>query len=268
MLDREVWPDEELAAQIAENFVPLMIYDHKDRDTLRKYNVRAFPTFVVTDAEGKEEMRRVGAPFRTPDEARKWFAAILDGLDSLEAREKAHADDPENVDLAHELAETYDALGQAEKAAPLYDKLAEALDKEDKRYVGVRLKQADGILETLTRENQAEVGEKVGKIYDEILPGLIKAKDDRAIDPGITNARIKAIVGEDTDAARKQMLELAEAFPEHDRNLEIKFFAAAIAQHGGEADTARAEFKKIVEQGPEDNRWVQAAKQALERMDE
>lgn len=266
MLDREVWPDEALAAAIAKNFVPLLIYDHKDKDTMTKYGVRAFPTFVVTDAAGEEEMRQVGAPFRTPADATEWFGKIHDGLENIEGREKAHQENPDDIDAALKLADTYSNLGRGAEALPIFAKLVDKLEKGDKRYVDLRLKQADAMMGTLSRENQAEVGKQMGEIYDEILPGMIKEKDDRAVSHGITSARIKAIVSKDAPGARKLVQEMAGAFPEHDRALEMKYFAAVFAQMGGDNDTAKAEFEAMVKNGPEDNQWVKQAKASLDRM--
>lgn len=252
---------------MAESYVPVMIYDHKDKDTLEKYGVRAFPTFVVTDAEGEELTRQVGAPFSTPEEAREWFPKLATALNNVDDLEAKYEEDGEDVDLALELAETYTVLGKSDKAVALYKKVAPKISEEDDRYVDVQLAYADALMGGITRDNQNDVGKEIGAIYDKVLPGLIKEGDDRAVDPAILNARIKMIVDKDGKAARKQMTDMVEPYAEHDRILEIRYMAASIAQQNGDAETAKAEFKAITEEGDADDAWVKRAKQAIEAMD-
>jgi tetratricopeptide (TPR) repeat protein len=244
-----------------------MIYDHKDKDTLQKYGVRAFPTFVVTDAEGAELMRQVGAPFSTPKDAIKWFGDIQDGLDNLPTYEAAHKKNPEDVDAALKLANAYNSLGKSTEALELYEKLAKKLGKKDARRVDVHLKLGEALMGTLDRDNQAEVGKRVQEVYDEILPGLVKAKDERAVEPGITNTKIKSMLNKDHKGARKDAQALLKAFAKHDRVKEIKFFAAYYAKQDGDNATARKELEALIKDGPEDDRWVKSAKNVIEQMD-
>jgi hypothetical protein len=244
-----------------------MIYDHKDKETLQKFGVRAFPTFVITDAEGTELMRQVGAgPFATPEDAREWFPKISKALKSVSDLEARHKEDAENLDVAIELADTYTLLGKGDKAIELYKVIAPKVKEDDERYVDVQLAYAAALRGTMNRENQKEVAGQLGKIYDKILPDLIKAGDDRAVDPGILNARIKQIVDEDLKAARKQCVDMLEPYAEHDRILEIKYWAAVFASLDGDKDTAKTEFEAIIEAGKEDDPYVKAAKQQLDRL--
>lgn len=243
-----------------------MLYDDKAPDILKKYAVKAFPTFIITDVEGAEVLRQVGAPFQTPKDAIKWFGDVADGLDNLPKYEAAHEKDPENLDAALKLAETYSAMGKSDKALPLYEKLAAKVKQDDKRWVDIQLKYADGLLATMTQENQKDVGGKIAKVYEAVLPGLVKGKDERAIEPGILNARIKSFLNEDHEGARKELKALVEAFPKHERVKEIKYWAAAIAQKSGDSETAKAEYEALVKEGPEEDRYVKAAKSAIARM--
>jgi tetratricopeptide (TPR) repeat protein len=245
-----------------------MIYDHKDKDTLQKYGVRAFPTFVVTDAEGTELMRKVGAGgLATPKEATEWFTNVADALDNLPKYEEAHKKNPEDVDVALKLANAYNSLGKSTEALELYEGLAKKLDKKDARRVDVHLKLGEALTGTIDRDNQAEVGKRVQEIYDEILPGLIKSKDERAVEPGIMNTKIKSMLNKDHKAARKDAQALLMAFAKHDRVKEIKFFAAYYAKQDGDNDTARKELDVLIKEGPEDDRWVKSAKKVIEQMD-
>jgi len=239
-----------------------MIYDHKDKETLKKYAVRAFPTFVVTDAEGTELMRQVGAPFGTAEEAREWFPKVATALTSVDGLEAKHKEDAEDLDIAIELADTYTTLGKGEKAVELYKAIAPKVPKDDERYTDVQLAYADALMGTISRDNQAEVGKQVGAIYDEVLPPLIKEGDDRAIDPGILNARIKMIVGQDKEGARELAVSMLKPFAEHERILEIRYHAAGFADD----ETAKTELAAIVEEGDAENDWVKRAKQQIDRL--
>ncbi|MBX3459973.1 MAG: tetratricopeptide repeat protein [Planctomycetes bacterium] len=243
-----------------------MLYDDKAPDVLKKYGVRAFPTFIVTDADGKEEMRQVGAPFSTPADAIKWFEKVGDAFVNLPKYEAAYEKSADDHDNAIKLADAYAALGKADKAMPIYEKLAEKLPKDDKRRVDVQLAYAQALIGTATRENQAEVGAKIQKIYDDVLPGLVKAKDERALEPGILNARLKSGIGKDHDGARKDLKALIEAFPETSRMNELMYWAAAIAQQAGDNDAAKAEFQALIKRGPAEDDYVKAAQRSLDRM--
>ncbi|MBZ0136275.1 MAG: hypothetical protein K8I27_07880 [Planctomycetes bacterium] len=244
-----------------------MIYDHKDKDTLKKYAVRAFPTFVITDAEGTELMRQVGAPFSTPEEAREWFPKVATALKNVAALEEKHASDAENIDVAIELAETYTTLGKSDKAVEIYKALAPKIKEDDKRYATVQLAYADGLLGTISKENQDEVGKQISGIYDKVLPALIKSGEDRAIDPAVLNARIKMIVNKDNKAARTQMTDMLEPYAKHERILEIKYWAAFFAGQDGDTDTAKTEYAAIVEAGDAENQWVKNAQSQLKKLE-
>lgn len=243
-----------------------MIYDHKDKETMKKFNVRAFPTFVITDAEGTELMRKVGAPFSTAEEAREWFPEVAKALNSVADLEAKHEKNAEDLDTAIELAGVYATLGKSEESAKLYKDLAAKVPAEHAKYVDVQLGYADALLGTINRENQNEIGKQISGIYDKVLPDIIKKGDDRAVDPAILNARIKMIVDKDNKAAREQMTSMLEPYAEHKRILEIKYWAAYFAEQNGEKDTAKAEYEAIIKAGETEDRWVKAAQTQLDKL--
>lgn len=243
-----------------------MIYDHKDKDTLKKYAVRAFPTFVITDAEGTELMRQVGAPFSTPEEAREWFPKVATALNSVDDLEAKHKEDAENLDVAIELADTYTTLGKGDKAVEIYKAIIDKVPAEHEKYTDVQLAYADALMGTITRDNQNEVGKQISAIYDKVLPDIIKKGEDRAVDPAVLNARIKSIVDKDNAAARKQMTDMLEPYAAHKRILEIKYWAAYFAEQNGDKDTAKTEYAAIIEKGDAEDQYVKAAKQQLDNL--
>ena len=222
---------------------------------------------MVTDADGKELMRQVGAPFSTPAEATEWFKKTGEALENVDKLEAAHKEKPEDAATTLDLAKTYSQLGKSEESLKLYEELVPTLKKEDKQYVDAKLGYADALTGTITRANQKEVGDKISGIYDEILPGLVKAKDDRAVDPTILNCRIKSMLNKKHEDARKDIKALIEAFPKMERLTEAKFWAAYFAQSNGDDETAKTEYKSIVDEGPEDDTWVKNAQGQLDKME-
>ena len=51
---------ENVSSYINEHFVPLKFVTGADEEKFRNYNIRATPTFLVLDQEGKELSRVVG----------------------------------------------------------------------------------------------------------------------------------------------------------------------------------------------------------------
>ncbi|MCL4731557.1 MAG: hypothetical protein KJ044_14115 [Planctomycetes bacterium] len=246
-----------------------MVYQDIDKEKtapiLKKYNIRAFPTFVITDAEGVEQARKVGSPFSTPAEAIAWFPKLEDALTNVAAYEAAHKEKPEDVDAGLKLAGAYHTLDKSKEALDLYETFAAKLAKDDKRYVDVQLARANLLLGTMNKDNQNAVLEKIAGIHATVLPDMVKAKDERAISPSILNARIKGVQKKPADG-RTELKALAEAFPKSDRLTEIKFWAAQLAAEAGDKEAAKSELQAIVDAGPADNTWVKSAKSALDRL--
>lgn len=241
------------------------IEKEKTAPILKKYSIRAFPTFVITDAEGVEQARKVGSPFSTPAEAIAWFPKLEDALTNLGAYEAAHKEKPEDVDAGLKLAGAYNTLDKTKEAAELYETFGPKLAKDDKRFVDVQMDRAKLLLGTITKENQDEVLAKIAEIHATFLPDLVKATDERAISPSILNARIKAAQKKAADG-RTELQALAKAFEKSSRLTEIKFWSAQLAAEAGEKDAAKAELQAIVDAGPADNSWVKNAKAALDRL--
>lgn len=246
-----------------------MIYQDKNEEVnkpiLAKFAVKAFPTFVITDGEGNELSRNVGAPFSTVQQAREWFPKTADALANLSTYEAAHKEKPDDVDAGLKLAGVYVPLGRNADAIALYEKFGAKLEKTDKRFVDTKLSHAKALMGTMDRNNQQEVLGKVRVVNDEVLPDLVKAKDERALEPGILNARIKDALKEHAEG-RKDMLALIEAFPKSDRMKEMKFWAALIATNTDDKATGIAELEAIVKDGPAEDDWVKAASSSLTRL--
>jgi tetratricopeptide (TPR) repeat protein len=251
-----------------------MIYEHKDgaRATMAEYSVRAFPTFIILDSEGNEEMRNVGAPFATVNDALEWFPSIVNALENIGKYEAAHKEDEADIDAALKLAKVYNDLGRTEEAQKLFESSIESLEADDERLVDARLGLADTLMGTITRTNQVQVLGRILEIHAMVVPGLVEAKDERAIEPGIFSSRIMALLNNEFDEARDYLTNMIAAFSEHEKVWEMRTLRALYAERGGDAETAAKEYRSIIadaeEQEIEDNEWVKAAKQQLEAMEE
>lgn len=322
-----------------------MIYDHKDKATMVKYKVRAFPTFVITDAEGNELARQVGStPLSTTEKATDWFSKINTAIDEVPDLEAKYAESADSIKIGRKLGAAYVMLGRSEKAADvydglvknldekskdyeksaieyagifaklrkpdkaaaIYDKLLARLDKEsadyvkdlmavaklyaavgkstkaleiydsileqidnkDSRYMDVRLAQGDAMMNGLTRSSQAKTLPKIVALYDEILPALIKSKDDRAVKPSILAARIKALflAEKDYEGGRKLLKRLLVTFPKHDKNIEIKYWRAFFAIRAGDSDVAADELEAIIKDGPKEHGYVKRSARMLKNL--
>jgi tetratricopeptide (TPR) repeat protein len=248
-----------------------MIDINKDEDTAAAYRISAVPTFIILDVEGKEEFRHVGVPFRTPDAATGWIGRVTGGLENVSSHEAAYAENEDSFEHGIRLARTYSDLGRDSEALRLFDKFEDELDSDADDYVDIRLAHGDALLGTLTQENQAELAPRLASIYGSVVPSLIEDKDERAIDPGMLLARIKVVVDNDLEAGRKQLLKLAETFPDTDKIWEIRVFAAVYAMHAGNADVAKAELESVIEDAEEaeqgEHPYIVAARQQLAEME-
>ena len=73
MMDREVWPREDVAAEL-NDWITVKIDGDRQRDVLRQYGVMGYPTFVVLKPNG-EELARVSGGYR-PDGFLKWIRSV------------------------------------------------------------------------------------------------------------------------------------------------------------------------------------------------
>ncbi len=112
MMAKQVFPQKEVGDYLNARFVCIKLDAEKEgTDLAQRYNVKAFPTFIVIDAEGKELMRKVGSA------SAQGFLAEMEqqfnpekSYDRLEARYQSGERTPE-------LIRTYASLQKSKKAA-------------------------------------------------------------------------------------------------------------------------------------------------------
>lgn len=279
-----------------------MVYQDKDKEVtgpiIKKYGIRGYPTFVLLDSEGNE-LSRPSVP-RSVDACKEWFAGTADGYKNVETYKAAYEKTPEdadvamklaaaygytdkakeaveilsklleknaeNVEISMKIAEAFQKMRKGAKAVAIYETLSKSVKEDDAKFVDVQLNYAKALMSTINRSNQNEVLEKIVVVNDKVLPALIKAKDERAVDPGILNARITADIIKDADAANEQMAKLTKAFGEGDRASELKFWSAMVKYSGGDAEGGKADMEAFVNGGDEDDKWVKQAANSLKGM--
>ncbi|MCF6228740.1 MAG: tetratricopeptide repeat protein [Planctomycetes bacterium] len=245
-----------------------MVYQDKNEEVnkkiLKQYKIRAFPTFVILDSEGNE-LGRPRVP-RDLEGAKEWFPKVADAYKNLETYEKAYKEKPDDVDAAKKMAEIYSVIGKGDKAVEIFEKLAESVKEDDEGYTDLQLEYAKALMSTMNRSNQKEVLGKVAEVNGKVLPALIEAKDERAVEAGILNARIKVGITEDGKGAVELMTKLEAAFGDGDRGNEVKYWAAVVTIQGGDDDGGKAKLEALVKDGDAEDEWVKNASKYLERI--
>lgn len=258
-LEEKVWSDKSVAERVSKDFVAVKLDGDKETDLKKQFEITAYPTLIIAEADGKVLVKAVGAPFATPEAAIVWFDTQLKTpglLDTLIEATKKNPLDP----MAHKaLADAYFKAGRKEDAAKSYA-VAEKLLED--ALIDVKLRQC----EALIAKRDAE---PVREVLDEWLPRMLKRKDERAIQPSLTFANLIArlIPKKDPAKARELVVALVTAFPDHKRHLEFECNAAYYAYLSGDKETARKEAAAIYDNGDKTDVWVDRARRLIEAID-
>ncbi len=258
-LQSVVWSDKAVGERVAKDFVPVKLDGDKEAALKKQFEITAYPTIILAEADGSVIVKQVGAAFATPEAAIIWLdeklktPGLLDGL--VEAAKK----NPQDPMAQKALADAYFKAGRKEDAAKVYA-IAEKLLED--ALIDVKLRQCESLI--AKRDSEA-----VKEVLDELLPKLLKKKDERAIAPTLTFANLIARMVEKKDPAkaREMVLALIEAFPEHKRIIEFRCNAALYAHLNGEHDVARKEAQAVVDAGPAEDVWVDRAKRLIAAID-
>ncbi|MCB9894368.1 MAG: hypothetical protein H6839_07960 [Planctomycetes bacterium] len=286
-----------MAKRLDKEYVAVMIDVDKDEVVPPLYDVSAMPTLVITDAEGNELAKSVGAPFSDPEGAIKWFDEIGGKINAF-SELQTKWDDSKHADAAvgEKYAEAANELGKTSAAIEAYKALIE-LAGEDKAKAGalhtlvakMLLDNSDleGATEhanladkLLPAEGDARIDADLlraqilmwsddaagaRKLCDKHYDNLVKAADERAID--LASTILGTIDSDDEKAVptkgREMYLKLAEVFAKHERVWELKVYAAYFALSCDQEEAGVKELKEVIEKGKGD--WVKIAKDVLER---
>lgn len=119
LLDRTTWQDPDVIKLLREKTVALKIDAEKERELAKKYRIDAYPTLLVTKADGTEIDRYVG--YMEAAAFREALTATLAGKTSLQAaRESVQSKDRPNPRDQMLLARKLADAGKNEEALELY----------------------------------------------------------------------------------------------------------------------------------------------------
>lgn len=240
-LQAKVWDDDNFAAALAKTCVAVKLDGDVEREAVKTFEVRAYPTILLCDAAGEVLARQVGSGGMATGAAwETWIAERLGQGSKLDALIKAATDAPEDLAKVKAVADALWDLGRKDEAAQWYDK-AEKL--ADETALQIKLRKVEALL--AKRKDDPTIHE----VMDDILPKLMARKDERAIDITLNFANLVARMAEKKDPARarKMMQDLAAAFTEHKRLVEFRCHAGMYAHQAGDNETALAEMRKIAE---------------------
>lgn len=121
MMERDVYPKEHVKAAL-EKWVPVHIDEAADPKTTQKFNIDAFPTFVLLDSDAKEFERFKGA--RPAEGFVTTFESLLEAAERFEAVNRELETSPESPDVWKELGDIYLLKNDMQSAITSYEKAA------------------------------------------------------------------------------------------------------------------------------------------------
>jgi tetratricopeptide (TPR) repeat protein len=116
--------------ELASSMIFVKAEGKKDTLTGQRYRIAGFPTVILMNSSGEEIDRIYG--YAPPEEFVTTIRDYLQGKNTLEDLEARFGADPEDAQLAYQLAEKYEARRMYEEAADHYRKVMD-LDPTDKK---------------------------------------------------------------------------------------------------------------------------------------
>lgn len=182
-MDRTTWRDEQVVKWVHNNAVAVSVDVDKLPEIAKQLRIRAMPTIIAFDKEGREFDRVVG--LQRPEEFRGWLNGIAEGRKSLDAAaEEAGGLEPGekkvNVQARLNLARKLAEAGKADEAAKEYVWLWKNMLKHERSMYGVRLSFMVRDMTDLATEHEVARA-MFAKLRDETgerLEGLRVSQDD------------------------------------------------------------------------------------------
>jgi tetratricopeptide (TPR) repeat protein len=263
MLKSRVWSSDTTADHVTKKFIPVHIDGREQPAVAKAFEVKAYPTIVLAEADGTViTTKRGAAGLDTPERFNTWADLQLEGATALPGLLK-EAEDTDDPDKLLALADKLIVLGRKEEAA---DILARAEDLLAERLLQTRLERAKLMLSGMKDSPELR------KLMDPLIKEMIDSEDDRIVAPAFQYANTVARLADkkDPQAARQLMLDLREAFPEHASVRGMRTFAAMYAHLGGDDETAIAEMKEFIKEDEEnevDDAYTKRARLFVERVE-
>lgn len=242
MLKAKVWSKDAIAERVAKDFVPVYVDGDEDRAAVKEFEVKAYPTIILAEADGKLIAKESGSGGKlTPEAWSMWIDQQLGATGKLDALIAAVEKNPQDAASLRSLADAYYELGRKDEAVQYYSK-AEAIVEEE--LIQIKLRKCELLMAGMKDDPT------VREVLDELIPKLLKKKDERVIEISLSFANIVARMADEKDPARgrQMMLDLKEAFPEHKGVIEFRCRAGMFAHMDGDNDTALTEMRAIAEE--------------------
>jgi len=241
-LAAEVWSKDLIATRVSKDFVAVHVDGDKDKKTCAKYEVRAYPTIVLANADTSLIAKEVGTGGRfTPEAWIDWIDRQLGAGDRLGDLIKTATDKPADVAAQRAVADAMFGAGRKKEAAEYYAK-AEKLMEDD--LLLIKLRKAEAMMD------RAKSSPEVAELLNEVIPKLIAKKDERVVQITLDfSNQIARMAGKDNDPkrARQMMQDLIAAFPDHKQMIEFRCHAGMYAHQSGDNETGLKEMKQIAE---------------------
>ncbi|MBI3736984.1 thioredoxin family protein [Candidatus Sumerlaeota bacterium] len=210
---KEVYPRPEVKEEL-KNWVAVYVDEAADPDRLKKFEIEAFPTFVLLSSEGVEEDRFVGG------KPAKSFVQILQSHKRLPELKAALEKSPNDAKLWKELGDIEIKRDHNEEAITAYENAAKN-DPQDKTEVA-----DDLFFYKAMPANESQVAPSLKK-FDEFETKFPKSP----LIPQATlfRAWIRANTGREAEALTI-LKDGIKRFPESDQAEDMKNMAAAIEE--------------------------------------
>ena len=242
MLKEKVWSKDAIAERVTQDFIPVYVDGDKDRATVNEFEVKAYPTIILAEADGTLIAREVGTGGKLTAEAWSlWIDEQLGATGKLDALIATVEKHPEDAAALRALADAYFDLGRKDDAVVYYTR-AEVIVEEE--LIQIKLRKAELLLAS------AKNDPTVREVITDLIPKLVAKKDERVINISLGFANLLGRIGEDKDPkqARQMMLDLVEAFPDDDRLIEFRCRAGMFAHMADDNETALSEMRAIADE--------------------
>jgi uncharacterized protein YyaL (SSP411 family) len=237
VLDRETYPNKEVAALLTKSFVSIKVDAEKGNgpELSKRYDVSGFPTLLIVDDKGEELDRIIG--YRPPEKFISELKPILAGK-SFAALKKRVSESPSDLEAVLLLAKKHQGRGNYPESQELFKRLL----SEEKTPATLRDEAEGGIaLVAFYKSNGKEVA-AVQKYFDK------KIDSGNAVD----HAQVLFEYHQKNKNTEK-VIQAADYLVRHGFEMDAEFlnnYAWYLASHGAEPKRALEVAKKAVGLNP------------------
>lgn len=278
------YPDPEVAAAVAERFVPLLLDGdaidsaESGNEALSRFSVSFFPTHLVLDADARVLATSRGTSGTTPARLAAWLVRLGQDLDTFRTEEARAAADPEDAEALLALLQTrLDLATRTENLRGGWIAVQPPASAYH-RQIDAVMEEAEQAAKALGAKGSARAGRAwtiwasaclvAGRRRDEALRRVDRLLDDLAAETAHTAFYVAhALYESDPAAALPYLRRVIAQGPAHAPYWQARAYEAYAHGRIGKRDEAKALYRKILDEGPQDERWVRWSKAHLERVE-